>query len=1146
MTKYVLSGFRVDRNLADDVVAVEPTTFTIITASADPQTFTYTITVPPSGDELLPGVDLNRAAPDVTMLAGFDDIDDISSTELGQIIWTGGVTQILAFTYNPPSTPAQDWIFAIGGTPLPNVSSPAEFAALEAQITGGGAITSGPLAPGTSISLNSLSGVQVLPGELVIGTPGADTLIGSAGDDVLQPIDNDDYDLIQPGAGNDTVDLTEMNMGYAEIDHRDLNAPIGVNLDGTSDTGVIDKGANGQTTLMGLSTAINAGGLGIVGTNGNDTFRVDTGDGFMNVTGLGGNDVFDFRDIDNKPRLDYALWSLTGSSGITANLVTGTIADPFGGTDSILGSVRELRGSDLSDSILGSDANERFILRRGNDTLDAGGGIDVLRYDRSRVEAVEVDLEAGTASGVWRGSAFTHQVSNVENLRGSQGDNDLLRGSSIANEILGGGGNDTIEGRAGDDTLVGEAGDDRIDGGEGIDQAAYWGMQRADALISQNADGTIRVESSQGTDQLVNIEQISFDDQMVQVSDLFPPSGPIIGTVGDDDLVGTVGDDFIDPLDNTGGDLITPSTGNDTVTFENAANGYFELKHDDLASGITVNIDGRAATGNIDKGAGGTTTLLFVDRAMNADGLAVVGSDFDDVFNLKPSDDGFVQVIGLGGNDTFNIDPDAPTNRLDYSWAGMSGITADLSAGTVSEDGFGGTDTINGSVRELRATDLNDSILGSDANERFILRRGNDTLDAGGGVDAVRYDRTGVESVQVDLSAGTATGVWRGDTFSHLLSNVENINGSREDDDLLRGDGRNNFINGVGGNDTLEGLGGEDVLIGGAGNDSMNGGAGLDRAEFWGVMQADATVTQNADGSVQVVSALGTDTLVDIEELGFDDASVRVADLFPQPGVQVGGNGDERLDGSDDAEQVIAGGGNDEVNGGGGDDSIDGGTGNDTLRGGDGEDVINGGDGNDTVNAGDGNDEVLGGDSPDDLRDVIYGGDGDDLLNGGYGNDQIFGQGGNDTIAGGFGADELQGQEDDDVVTGGALSDLVFGGGGNDFVNGGFGYDRINGGDGADRFFHLGVFDHGSDWVQDYDAAEGDVLVFGQAATADQFQINLAHTATPDGERSGEDDVQEAFVIYRPTGQIMWALVDGEGQSSINVQAGGELFDLLA
>ncbi|MEY8839560.1 hypothetical protein AB9K41_11080 [Cribrihabitans sp. XS_ASV171] len=75
----------------------------------------------------------------------------------------------------------------------------------------------------------------------------------------------------------------------------------------------------------------------------------------------------------------------------------------------------------------------------------------------------------------------------------------------------------------------------------------------------------------------------------------------------------------------------------------------------------------------------------------------------------------------------------------------------------------------------------------------------------------------------------------------------------------------------------------------------------------------------------------------------------------------------------------------------------------------------------------------------------------------------------------------------------------------------------------------------------------GDTLVFGdRSASADQFQINFAHTATPDGDRSGEDSVREAFVIFRPTQQIMWALVDGEGQGAINLQVGGEVFDLMA
>ncbi|MEQ9696012.1 hypothetical protein WNE31_17575, partial [Shimia sp. SDUM112013] len=106
---------------------------------------------------------------------------------------------------------------------------------------------------------------------------------------------------------------------------------------------------------------------------------------------------------------------------------------------------------------------------------------------------------------------------------------------------------------------------------------------------------------------------------------------------------------------------------------------------------------------------------------------------------------------------------------------------------------------------------------------------------------------------------------------------------------------------------------------------------------------------------------------------------------------------------------------------------------------------------------------------------------------------------------------------------------------------------RVNGGAGADRFFHIGIRDHGSDWIQDYNAAEGDVLVFGiGTATADQFQINTTHTTSPTGERSGDDNVEEAFVIYRPTGQIMWALVDGAGQDNINIRIAGVEYDLLA
>lgn len=223
-------------------------------------------------------------------------------------------------------------------------------------------------------------------------------------------------------------------------------------------------------------------------------------------------------------------------------------------------------------------------------------------------------------------------------------------------------------------------------------------------------------------------------------------------------------------------------------------------------------------------------------------------------------------------------------------------------------------------------------------------------------------------------------------------------------------------------------------------------------------------------------------------------------------------------------------------------ESLAAGPGNDLVYGGDGNDTINGGDGTDTLDGGAGDDFLYGGSSAADLRDVIYGGDGNDHIDGGYGNDALNGGAGNDTILGGFGADTLVGNQGSDRISGGAGADEIHGGPGDDWINGGFGHDRLNGGAGADIFYHEGVADHGSDWIQDYRGADGDVLSIAIAgATRGQFQIN--YNLTPG---AGMATVAEAFVIYRPTGQILFALVDGDAQDSILLQAGGQRWDLLA
>lgn len=96
----------------------------------------------------------------------------------------------------------------------------------------------------------------------------------------------------------------------------------------------------------------------------------------------------------------------------------------------------------------------------------------------------------------------------------------------------------------------------------------------------------------------------------------------------------------------------------------------------------------------------------------------------------------------------------------------------------------------------------------------------------------------------------------------------------------------------------------------------------------------------------------------------------------------------------------------------------------------------------------------------------------------------------------------------------------------------------LNGGEGADRFFHAGVEGHGSDWIQDF--SEEDALVAVDSARASDFQVNFSNT---DG--AGDAGVDEAFVIYRPSGQILWALVDGGDLTSLTLRIEEVDYELL-
>ena len=372
----------------------------------------------------------------------------------------------------------------------------------------------------------------------------------------------------------------------------------------------------------------------------------------------------------------------------------------------------------------------------------------------------------------------------------------------------------------------------------------------------------------------------------------------------------------------------------------------------------------------------------------------------------------------------------------------------------------------------------------------------------------------------------------------------DNINGGANDD-MVYGNIGNDTLNGNAGNDTVIGGVGNDVVVGGGGSDVVSGGSGNDVVAAGG---ADTNRAGGADAAASGALPIGA----------YDNAYAGGAgnDRIE------GGDGDDIITGDDDsrvsnatgetfnastdgADTIYGGMGNDEIHVGSwadGDDGFDNshtGAADDFASGGEGNDILIGDNGNDTLRGDAGNDTVKAGGG----SDFVDGGDGADALEGGMGDDVVYGGNGNDKLSGDAGNDLLVGQSGNDVISGGAQSDNIFGGDGNDFINGGFANDRINTGDGEDRVYHSGAAGHGTDFIQDF-SGDNDMLIFGGAsdATADDFLVQTASTAD-----AGLDSVDEVFVTYTPTGQILWTLIDGAAEDSLMLRvAGGETFDLFA
>ncbi|MDN5003916.1 VCBS domain-containing protein [Bradyrhizobium sp. GCM10027634] len=358
------------------------------------------------------------------------------------------------------------------------------------------------------------------------------------------------------------------------------------------------------------------------------------------------------------------------------------------------------------------------------------------------------------------------------------------------------------------------------------------------AQVAQGDAATSLASITDFTDsnQTSVVTQTYVTDLSTQVKEavVASPTGPILGTSGNDVLTGTAAIDTIDGLEGNdqisggdGADLLFGGAGNDRIA-GNAGNdhidggaGFDRALYTDATGGVTFNM------------AAGTASGAGVDNDTLVNVEAIVGSAFDDTYDatgftgvsgIPGSPIGYNEFEGGAGNDTIigTVNTQgAFLTRVSYVSA-TAGVTVDLAAGTADGDASVGHDTFLGGIQSVWGSSHDDILRGSNNGfgtvEVFAGFAGNDTIDGRGGFDRVDYnqDPTTTSGITVHLAAGTVTG--DASVGTDTLVSVEAVRGTNFADTYdatgFSGSSINagsfgtfNEFTGGGGNDTIIGNG---------------------------------------------------------------------------------------------------------------------------------------------------------------------------------------------------------------------------------------------------------------------------------------------------------------------------------------------------
>ena len=446
----------------------------------------------------------------------------------------------------------------------------------------------------------------------ITGAAGNDSLEGGAG-----------ADTINGGTGNDTIDGGAGNDSITDMSGSN-NATGGAGNDTivTGDSNdTIDAGANNDhVTAGGGGDTITSGGGNdtLLGGAGSDTFtmganfdfddQIDGGDGTdtLSADALTASGDIKFLQVTNVETLTLGtgrsdIGARAQAAGVTSvNLGTGANADTLNASAFTTGlTVTLATGNDSVALGTGDDvvvagngvltAADTITLGTGTDQITAGGAANTLDLDNitglesvvmsattnadtsevqfesiaaSTVQTITVDGSAmnGTSDALTVDTNPTNSGGTTWNIIGAGG-NDSLEGGAGADTIAGGTGNDTINGAAGANTMTGGAGNDSITGGAGTDN----------------------IDAGAGNDS-------------------------VVAGAGNDTIVGGAGTDTINA--GQGLDSVTGGAGADTFTVGTESSNYVYTTITDLELGTSGDTISGFSTGASTAAETFTTTAI--------------------------------------------------------------------------------------------------------------------------------------------------------------------------------------------------------------------------------------------------------------------------------------------------------------------------------------------------------------------------------------------------------------------------------------------------------------------------------------------------------------------------------------------------------